>query len=197
MDCSPPGFSVHRILQSRILEWVAVPFSKGSSYPRVKLWSPALQADSLPSKPPGNTNYIFCFLKNLLWRLGIEIMHHLFFSPRVNRWHNCKCLRHRGYGHLGFSLHLEWSQVVKENTLELSWQMARKSKENEKPRRSHILSNLGLPHICQRSLPCHFYERGRTWNSVRILGDPLAVYPPFLIFIYHPSKKKKTEGRKQ
>ena len=41
------------------------------------------------------------------WRLGIEIMHHLFFSPRVNRWHNCKCLRHRGYGHLGFSLHLE------------------------------------------------------------------------------------------
>ena len=27
MDCSPPGSSVHGILQARILEWVAVPFS--------------------------------------------------------------------------------------------------------------------------------------------------------------------------
>ena len=31
MDCSPPGPSVHRILQARILEWVAIPFSRGSS----------------------------------------------------------------------------------------------------------------------------------------------------------------------
>ena len=30
MDCSPPGFSVHGILQARILEWVAVSFSRGS-----------------------------------------------------------------------------------------------------------------------------------------------------------------------
>ena len=34
MDCSPPGFSVHGVLQARILEWVAVPFSRGSSQPR-------------------------------------------------------------------------------------------------------------------------------------------------------------------
>ena len=34
MDCSPPGSSVHRILQARILEWVAVPSSMGSSCPR-------------------------------------------------------------------------------------------------------------------------------------------------------------------
>ena len=31
MDCSPPDSSVHRILQARILEWVAIPFSRGSS----------------------------------------------------------------------------------------------------------------------------------------------------------------------
>ena len=31
MDCSPPGSSAHGILQARILEWVAIPFSKGSS----------------------------------------------------------------------------------------------------------------------------------------------------------------------
>ena len=31
MDCSLPGSSVHGILQARILEWVAIPFSKGPS----------------------------------------------------------------------------------------------------------------------------------------------------------------------
>ena len=31
MDCSPPGSSVHEILQARILEWVAIPYSKGTS----------------------------------------------------------------------------------------------------------------------------------------------------------------------
>ena len=33
MDCSPPGSSVHGILQARILEWVAMPSSRGSSHP--------------------------------------------------------------------------------------------------------------------------------------------------------------------
>ena len=34
MDCNPPGFSVYGILRARILEWVAIPFSRGSSWPR-------------------------------------------------------------------------------------------------------------------------------------------------------------------
>ena len=34
MNCSPPGSSVHGILQARMLEWVAIPFSRGSSQPR-------------------------------------------------------------------------------------------------------------------------------------------------------------------
>ena len=34
MDCSLPGSTVHRILQARMLEWVAIPFSRGSSQPR-------------------------------------------------------------------------------------------------------------------------------------------------------------------
>ena len=53
MDCSPPGSSVHRILQARVLEWVAVPFSRGDlPNPGIKPGSPALQADSLLSEPP-------------------------------------------------------------------------------------------------------------------------------------------------
>ena len=45
--CALKDYTVHRILQARILEWVAFPFSRRSSQPR----SPTLQADSLPSEP--------------------------------------------------------------------------------------------------------------------------------------------------
>jgi len=34
MDCSPPGSSVHGIVQARVLEWIAISFSRGSSWPR-------------------------------------------------------------------------------------------------------------------------------------------------------------------
>ena len=53
MDSSRPGSSVHGILRPRILEWVAMSSSRGSSWPRIESGSPALQAHSLLSEPPG------------------------------------------------------------------------------------------------------------------------------------------------
>ena len=47
--CDPMDCMVHGILQARILEWVTVPFSRGSSQPR----SPTVQEDSSPAEPPG------------------------------------------------------------------------------------------------------------------------------------------------
>ena len=38
VDGNPLGSSVHGILQVRILEWVAIPFSRGSSWPRGQIW---------------------------------------------------------------------------------------------------------------------------------------------------------------
>ena len=38
MDCSLPGFSIHGISQARILVWVAISFSRGSSWPRDWTW---------------------------------------------------------------------------------------------------------------------------------------------------------------
>ena len=38
VDCRPPGSSVHGILSARILEWVPIPFSRGSSEPREWIW---------------------------------------------------------------------------------------------------------------------------------------------------------------
>ena len=52
MDCSPPGSSVHGILQARILEWLPCPPPGGLPNPGIQPRSPALQADSLPSEPP-------------------------------------------------------------------------------------------------------------------------------------------------
>ena len=52
VDCSPPGSSVHGILPARILEWVAIPFSRGFSNPGIEPESSPLQAESLPAEPP-------------------------------------------------------------------------------------------------------------------------------------------------
>ena len=43
MVCSPPGSSVHGTSKARILEWVTISFSRGSSWPRDQTWSSALQ----------------------------------------------------------------------------------------------------------------------------------------------------------
>ena len=42
MDCSQPGSSIHGIFQARVLEWVAISFSRGSFRPRDRTGSPAL-----------------------------------------------------------------------------------------------------------------------------------------------------------
>ena len=55
VDCSPPGSSVHGIPQARILEWVAIPFSRGSSQPRDGTHISCLlrwHVYSLPLAPP-------------------------------------------------------------------------------------------------------------------------------------------------
>ena len=59
MDCSPSGSSVHGILQARILEWEAIPFSRGCSGPRDRtrvsctagefFWSEPLGEDPNPN----------------------------------------------------------------------------------------------------------------------------------------------------
>ena len=58
MDCSLSGSSVHGIFQARVLEWIAISFSGGGS--------PALQADALPSEPPGNPLESFSLFKTTL-----------------------------------------------------------------------------------------------------------------------------------
>ena len=55
---------MHGILQSGILEWVAISFSRESSQPRDPTQSPASQADSLLSEPPGKHYLNFRKIEN-------------------------------------------------------------------------------------------------------------------------------------
>ena len=47
MDCSPPGSSVYVMFQARILEWVAISFSRGTSWPRDWIWVSCIAASLL------------------------------------------------------------------------------------------------------------------------------------------------------
>ena len=57
-DSLRPHGLTRGIFQARILQWVAFPFSRGSSQPGVEPRSPTLQADSLPAEPPGKPKNI-------------------------------------------------------------------------------------------------------------------------------------------
>ena len=82
MDCSLPGFSVHRILQARIVEWFTVPSPGDLPDPGIEPRSPALQADSLPSEPPGKP----------LWGVTCTNKHRL--SCFIFSWENTICTDH-------------------------------------------------------------------------------------------------------
>ena len=79
MDCSPPGSSVHGILQARILEWVAISFSRGSSWLRDQIRVSCISRQMLyywatweaPGKPDVGLNPHFW----AVWLWG-ELFHH-------------------------------------------------------------------------------------------------------------------------
>ena len=71
--------SVQGILQARILEWVAISFSRGSSRPRIKPRSPALEANALTSEPPGKPQLS---LKNRSCPFSVMI-DHMFRNNKV------------------------------------------------------------------------------------------------------------------
>ena len=65
MNCSPPGFFVHGILQARILEWVVMPSSRRSSQPRDRSSVSSFlswQEGSLPLTLPGKTKVNRCLV---------------------------------------------------------------------------------------------------------------------------------------
>ena len=72
MDCSPPGSSVHGNLQARVVEWVAIPFSRDLPNAGTEPRSPALRADSSLSEPTGKPqesvfSLLMAKVQSLVW----------------------------------------------------------------------------------------------------------------------------------
>ena len=67
MDCSPPGSSVSGILQAGILEWVAIPFSRGSSQPRDRTWVSCTTGRFFSSEPSFNKHHLLDTSECLAW----------------------------------------------------------------------------------------------------------------------------------
>ena len=90
-DCSPPGSSVYGIFQTRILKWVAITYSGGSSYPEIKymsLMSPALAGRFFTTRTTCSgvwkkmNTYLWLSLKKWLnvKKKYVHIILHMFWS---------------------------------------------------------------------------------------------------------------------
>ena len=79
MDCSPPGSFIHAIFQARILEWVAIFYSRDVSDPGIEhtlMASPALTGRSFTTAPPGKP----CLLFSVLYTQSLSCVW-LFVTP--------------------------------------------------------------------------------------------------------------------
>ena len=74
MDCSPAGSSVHGILQARILEWVAMPSTRGSSQPRN--WT---QVSHIAGSPGGLRNICTILKICNLYRFDLSLIMNTYF----------------------------------------------------------------------------------------------------------------------
>ena len=81
MDCSLPGFPVHGILQTRILEWIDMPSSKGSSWSRDQTHISYVSCTGRqvllplapPGKPPGQARVLHKERKQFIWNRTIKV----------------------------------------------------------------------------------------------------------------------------
>ena len=89
----------HGILQARILEWVAFPFSRGSSQPGIEPKSPALQVASLPAEPQGKL--ISMVSSNIIIYSYMTFIIPEWGYHTIKSWELCQARLEQGWGKLG------------------------------------------------------------------------------------------------
>ena len=83
MDCSPPGSSVRGILQARLLAWVAMPSSRGSSQPRDRTQVSSIAGGILTAELPGVPNWWQYWPSKLLYSFFFFFQSSLVHGQRV------------------------------------------------------------------------------------------------------------------
>ena len=80
MGCSPPGSSGHGISQARMLEWIAISFSRGSSWLRDQTCISCIAGEFFTTEPPGKPTTVYLKLKI---KVKVKLLSHvwLFVTP--------------------------------------------------------------------------------------------------------------------
>ena len=90
MDCSPPGSSVHGIFQARILEWVVISYSRGSSQPSDQTHI-CLAGRFLTTVPPGKS----------LFQKHLHTKKKIYRCSKIMNLHPPICLKKKKSGFFG------------------------------------------------------------------------------------------------
>ena len=103
MDCSLPGSSLHGILQARVLEWVAISFSRGSSWSRDRTWVSCIPGRRFNLWATREARMCVCMCVN--WLQSCPTLHdpmgyslpgssvHGIFQTRILEWVAMPCSR--------------------------------------------------------------------------------------------------------
>ena len=81
LDCSPPGSSVHWISKARILEWIGICFSRGSSQPRDWTHISCLAGRFVTTEPPGEKKkkkYIYIYIYIIYMYVGVCVCIYIY-----------------------------------------------------------------------------------------------------------------------
>jgi len=146
MDCSLPVFSVHGIFQARILEWVTISFSRGSTWPRDQSHISCIGQRILYTAQPGKPIP--------LPQHWINFTTHFSSSDKINQNKEIKTISNSGSSLLG-------SSSMQVYIIDTSYFLA-----TDKIRQ--CLPSQHLSHIIGRIPPCHFYHRQKKKCSCQL-----------------------------
>ena len=174
IDCSLPASSVHGTFQARVLEWVAIPFSRGSFPPRYWTQVSCIEADSLLNELRGkpydlmDVGNLICgssafsksslniwkFTVHVLLKPGLEDFEH----DLASMWNECNCAVvwiFFGIAFFGFGMKTGLSSVVYQSECEVSWSGVLVQ--------VHVLAHVRLPMYMMA--PSYFQSPRGVWSE--------------------------------
>ena len=179
MDCSLPRSSVHGIFQARVLEWVAISFSRGSSQPRDQTWVSRIVGRRFTIEPPGKIKKKYCrcaFFFFWCWNPGMNRCA-LWYIILLNYLLKCTwdCILRNSLPPL---LSIQWAPLscrykVASQQEHIAWKIP----WTEEPGRLQSLGSLRVGHDWATSLSLFtFMHWRRKWQHI----------PLFLPGVYFP-----------
>ena len=147
MDCSPPSSSVRGILQARLLEWVAISSSRGSSWPRDWTCVSCISASAgsfFTTEPPASFaiaicySFLFLFAKSANPTCNVTCLWILSVCQRINHW-AFSTIKYLVWGFLLYICLLHFKRKCKANLRGISTQVKKYSRMMPRPLKLSVL----------------------------------------------------------